>query len=163
MHTLARDTGIAVLIALHDLNHAMRYCDHVLVVANGRLVVSGATLDVITPALLRDVYRVEARIENCTQEDRWSWWTRRWPEGSIHRRPVKRIDAARVRELHHTADSGSCLLARQRTNELPMLRAVIFDCTEPSHADAHFDLHFVNSIHRHSNASKDVAVARTIP
>jgi iron complex transport system ATP-binding protein len=67
MHKLARETGIAVLIALHDLNHAIRYCDHALVVADGRLVVSGATLDVITPALLREVYRVEARIEACTQ------------------------------------------------------------------------------------------------
>lgn len=67
MHRLARETGIAVLIALHDLNHALRYCDHALVVADGRLVVSGATLDVITPALLRDVYHVEARIEECTQ------------------------------------------------------------------------------------------------
>jgi iron complex transport system ATP-binding protein len=67
MHRLARDTGIAVLIALHDLNHAIRYCDHALVVADGRLVASGSTLEVITPALLRDVYRVDARIEACTQ------------------------------------------------------------------------------------------------
>ncbi|MDH4442561.1 MAG: ABC transporter ATP-binding protein [Rhizobium sp.] len=67
MHKLAQETGIAVLIALHDLNHALRYCDHALVVADGRLVVSGATLDVITPTLLRDVYHVEARVEACTQ------------------------------------------------------------------------------------------------
>jgi iron complex transport system ATP-binding protein len=67
MHELAQTSGIAVLIALHDLNHAMRYCDHSLVVADGRLVATGPTADVITPALLRDVYRVDARIENCTQ------------------------------------------------------------------------------------------------
>lgn len=67
MHQLARQTDMAVLIALHDLNHAMRYCDHSLVVADGRLVANGPTADVITPALLRQVYRVDARIENCTQ------------------------------------------------------------------------------------------------
>ncbi|TPP05960.1 ABC transporter ATP-binding protein [Rhizobium glycinendophyticum] len=77
MHSLARETGIAVLIALHDLNHAMRYCEHVLVVADGRLVVNGPTLEVITPALLRDVYRVEARVETCT-----------------HGRPMVVVDAA---------------------------------------------------------------------
>lgn len=67
MRELAEESGIAVLIALHDLNHAMRYCDHALVVADGRLVASGATAEVITPTLLRDVYRVDARIEACTQ------------------------------------------------------------------------------------------------
>lgn len=67
MHGLARKTGIAVLIALHDLNHAMRYCDQSMVVADGRLVASGPTNEVITPQLLRDVYKVEARIEACTQ------------------------------------------------------------------------------------------------
>ncbi|MFN3718593.1 MAG: ABC transporter ATP-binding protein [Rhizobium rhizophilum] len=67
MRELAGQSGIAILIALHDLNHAMRYCEHALVVADGRLVASGATADVITPSLLRDVYRVDARIEACTQ------------------------------------------------------------------------------------------------
>ncbi|MGX5665397.1 ABC transporter ATP-binding protein [Rhizobium daejeonense] len=67
MRELARESGIAVLIALHDLNHAMRYCDQAMVVANGRLVASGPTTEVITADLLRTVYRVDARIENCTQ------------------------------------------------------------------------------------------------
>ena len=67
MHRLAREKSMAILVALHDLNHAMRYCDHVLVVSNGKLIASGTTHDVITPALLRDVYRVEARIEPCTK------------------------------------------------------------------------------------------------
>ncbi|MDQ0420823.1 iron complex transport system ATP-binding protein [Peteryoungia aggregata LMG 23059] len=66
MQRLAQETCIAVLIALHDLNHAMRYCEHALVVADGQLVASGATGEVITPALLREVYHVEARIETCT-------------------------------------------------------------------------------------------------
>ncbi len=67
MRDLARQSGIAVLIALHDLNHAMRYCDHAMVVADGQLVASGPTTEVITAELLRSVYRVDARIENCTQ------------------------------------------------------------------------------------------------
>ena len=67
MRKLAEESGIAVLIALHDLNHAMRYCDQSLVVADGRLIASGSTTEVITPALLRDVYHVDARIEACTQ------------------------------------------------------------------------------------------------
>lgn len=67
MRQLADETGIAVLIALHDLNHAMRYCDHTLVVAGGRLVAHGPTAEVITSTMLDEVYRVKARIETCTQ------------------------------------------------------------------------------------------------
>jgi iron complex transport system ATP-binding protein len=67
MRHLARRRGMIVLIALHDLHHALRYCDQVIVIANGSLVASGRSADIITPALLRDVYRVEARIEPCSR------------------------------------------------------------------------------------------------
>lgn len=67
MKDLASRNGMAVMIALHDLNHALRYCDHTMVISGGQLVASGRSEDVITPDLLRDVYRVDARIERCTQ------------------------------------------------------------------------------------------------
>jgi iron complex transport system ATP-binding protein len=64
---LARRTGIIVLIALHDLNHALRYCANTIVIANGEMASSGATADVITPTMLRDIYRIDARIESCSR------------------------------------------------------------------------------------------------
>ena len=64
---LSRRTGMIVLIALHDLNHALRYCTNTIVIADGEMTASGATGDVITPAMLRDVYRVDARIESCSR------------------------------------------------------------------------------------------------
>ena len=67
MQRLAEKSGIAALIALHDLNHAMCYCDHAMTVASGRLVANGPTRDVITPAMLSEVYKVDARIETRTQ------------------------------------------------------------------------------------------------
>lgn len=63
---LAKKSGMIVLIALHDLNHALRYCAHTLVIAGGEMIVSGETRSVITTAMLRDVYRIEARIEPCS-------------------------------------------------------------------------------------------------
>jgi iron complex transport system ATP-binding protein len=66
VRSLAHTRGMVVLIALHDLNHALRFCDHAMVIANGRLAGCGPSRDIITPALLRDVYRVEARIEPCS-------------------------------------------------------------------------------------------------
>lgn len=67
MRRLAVSEGIAVLIALHDLNHALRYCSQTMVIADGRLLDSGPTLDVITPSMLQRVYRVDARVEKCSQ------------------------------------------------------------------------------------------------
>jgi len=66
MKRLAAQDRIAVLIALHDLNHALRYCSNTMVIAGGELIASGPTLEVVTPELLRSVYRVDARIECCT-------------------------------------------------------------------------------------------------
>jgi iron complex transport system ATP-binding protein len=64
---LASRTGMIVLIALHDLNHALRYCTNTIVIANGEMASSGVTTEVITPAMLRDIYRVEARVESCSR------------------------------------------------------------------------------------------------
>ncbi|WP_062208489.1 ABC transporter ATP-binding protein [Aureimonas sp. AU12] len=67
MQRRAAADDMAVLIALHDLNHALRYCEHTIVIANGTMVTSGPSAEVITSAMLREVYRVEARVEACTQ------------------------------------------------------------------------------------------------
>ncbi len=67
MRRTAASEGMAVLIALHDLNHALRYCTRTMVIADGRLVASGPTDEVITSAMLRDVYKVAARVECCSE------------------------------------------------------------------------------------------------
>lgn len=67
MRSLARARGMVVLIALHDLNHALHFCDQAMVIADGRLVACGPSSEIITPKLLREVYQVEARIEPCSR------------------------------------------------------------------------------------------------
>lgn len=67
MQQTARARGMIVLIALHDLNQALRFADQTMVIANGRMTACGRSADVITAELLRDVYRVEARIETCSR------------------------------------------------------------------------------------------------
>jgi iron complex transport system ATP-binding protein len=68
MRKLAAADGMAVLIALHDLNHALRYCSQTMVIAGGGLIASGPTEDVITSEMLREVYNVIARIECCSED-----------------------------------------------------------------------------------------------
>ena len=56
-----------VFIAIHDLNQAMRFADKTMVIAGGRVMGVGLTSEVVTTQLLRDVYRIEARIEPCSR------------------------------------------------------------------------------------------------
>lgn len=53
--------GVAVLV-LHDLNLAAAFCDELLVLQEGALVARGTPAEVLTPALLADVYGVEAHV-----------------------------------------------------------------------------------------------------
>jgi iron complex transport system ATP-binding protein len=38
-----------------------------MVIADGRLMAAGPSEDVITSSMLRDIYRVEARVEACSR------------------------------------------------------------------------------------------------
>jgi iron complex transport system ATP-binding protein len=55
-------TGVTVLAALHDLNLASAYCDHVIVLRKGTVFAAGPTVEIITPQLVREVYGVRATV-----------------------------------------------------------------------------------------------------
>ena len=67
LRRLADERNMLIMVALHDLGHALRFADAAMMLENGRLIACGDTAEVITPALLRQVYRVEARIEPCSK------------------------------------------------------------------------------------------------
>ncbi len=54
--------GGIVVAALHDLDLAARYCDHIAMLDHGRIVVAGSPEEVLTADTLAKVYRVEAQI-----------------------------------------------------------------------------------------------------
>lgn len=56
---LVAGLGITTVIALHDMQHALR-CDRVLVMNAGRCVALGPPAEVLTPALIRKIFAVEA-------------------------------------------------------------------------------------------------------
>ncbi|MEV7972966.1 putative F420-0 ABC transporter ATP-binding protein [Cellulomonas sp. NPDC089187] len=57
-----RDLGWTTVAALHDLNLAAAYCDHVLVLSQGVLVAAGDPRDVLTPELVARVYGVDCEV-----------------------------------------------------------------------------------------------------
>ncbi|WP_111718629.1 ABC transporter ATP-binding protein [Homoserinimonas sp. OAct 916] len=55
-------SGLTVVAALHDLNIAVAYADHVIVLKAGRVRAAGPAQQVLTPELIWDVYGVRAEI-----------------------------------------------------------------------------------------------------
>lgn len=51
--------GVAVLIVLHDINLAVTYADHLVVMDRGRVVAQGAPAATLDDALLRNVFKVD--------------------------------------------------------------------------------------------------------
>ena len=61
---LNRETGIGVVMVLHDLAQAMEVSDHVIVIRDGEKYDEGAPQNVITSKMMKDVYQVECEILN---------------------------------------------------------------------------------------------------
>jgi iron complex transport system ATP-binding protein len=57
------DDGCAVLTPIHDLDLAARFCDRLLLIADGDVVARGAPADVLTSATVERVFGVEAAVE----------------------------------------------------------------------------------------------------
>jgi iron complex transport system ATP-binding protein len=54
-----------IVMVLHDLNHAARFADHMIVICSGKVICKGSPSEVLTPDLLRDVFRIRADVVNC--------------------------------------------------------------------------------------------------
>ncbi|KZN14651.1 ABC transporter ATP-binding protein [Marinomonas sp. TW1] len=58
--------AIALLIS-HDINLALRYCDQVILLHQGNILSIGTPKNSLTTEHLAQAYKVEARIETCSQ------------------------------------------------------------------------------------------------
>jgi len=54
--------GLTVVVAIHDLTLALRFCDEVAALSQGELVAAGRTQDVLTEELIRRVFGVRACV-----------------------------------------------------------------------------------------------------
>ena len=67
---MVRDLDLTSVIALHDLNLAAMFCDRIVVLEGGAVRASGSPAEVLTPAILRDVFRVSADVSVAADTDR---------------------------------------------------------------------------------------------
>ncbi|MBO1304571.1 ABC transporter ATP-binding protein [Enterococcus sp. 669A] len=54
---------LTVVSAIHDLNIAAMYCDYLYIMEEGEILTSGTPTEVLTPAILKQVFQVNAEIQ----------------------------------------------------------------------------------------------------
>jgi len=58
-----RDLSLTVLASFHDLNLAAAFCDRILVLDKGRLVAQGKPSEVLTEALISEVFNADVSVD----------------------------------------------------------------------------------------------------
>ncbi len=59
---VAHEQQACVIMAIHDLNLACRFCDRLMLMKEGTIMGTGRPGDLLSEEMIRDVYEVEARI-----------------------------------------------------------------------------------------------------
>lgn len=62
IRALSRGKGLGVVIVLHDINMAARFCDRIHALKAGEVVASGTPGDIVTPAMLKTIYGIDMGI-----------------------------------------------------------------------------------------------------
>jgi iron complex transport system ATP-binding protein len=65
--------GVGVLVVLHDLNLLAQYTDRLALLSGGRVRRVGAPRDVLEPALLGEVFDVEAHVSKLPWNEEAPW------------------------------------------------------------------------------------------
>lgn len=53
---------VTVVVALHDLNLAAKYCQQLIILKQGKVIATGSPDSILTPELIQNTWRVKARI-----------------------------------------------------------------------------------------------------
>lgn len=58
VHRLAAERGLGVVLVLHDVNMAARFCDEIVALHSGRLIARGTPGEIMNPATLEKIYGI---------------------------------------------------------------------------------------------------------
>ena len=61
---LNQEQGLTVLMVLHDLTQAVQYSDYMAVIKAGHLIAAGATKDITSDSLFKEVFSVDVQVDN---------------------------------------------------------------------------------------------------
>ncbi len=74
---LNEEEGITILMVLHDINHAARYSDELIIIKEGGLYNCGEPWKMLTKEILQDVFNVEAVITKDEETDKPLFYAKR--------------------------------------------------------------------------------------
>ena len=55
--------GLTIVMVLHDINQAIRYSDHIIVMKDGEIVTKGKPDDVVTESMIKAIYGVDVVVK----------------------------------------------------------------------------------------------------
>ena len=61
---LNRDSGIGIVMVLHDISQAIQISDKIIVIKNGKKYCEGSPFEVVTSRMMKEVYNVDCDIVN---------------------------------------------------------------------------------------------------
>jgi iron-chelate-transporting ATPase len=59
---LSHQAGLGIVVVLHDVNMAARFCDEIVALHSGRLVARGTPQQIVRPDILRAIYGIEVGV-----------------------------------------------------------------------------------------------------
>lgn len=65
LQKLNQEEGRTIVMALHDLNHASRFSDHIIAMKNGDLVAEGSPKRMMTVPYLRETFEIDPILVTC--------------------------------------------------------------------------------------------------
>jgi iron complex transport system ATP-binding protein len=54
--------GKTIIVVLHDINQAARYCDHLVLLKKGKLIAQGSPSEMITQTMMKEVFEIDTQI-----------------------------------------------------------------------------------------------------
>lgn len=63
LNRLKGEMNLTVVIVFHELNLASEFCDRLLLLKEGRALITGTPQQVLTPQILKEIYEVEVFVE----------------------------------------------------------------------------------------------------
>lgn len=60
---LNRTYGLTIVMVLHDINQAIRYSDHLIVMKSGEIIVEGKPDEIITEDIMKEIYNVDVILK----------------------------------------------------------------------------------------------------
>ena len=64
IHQLSRELNLGVIIVIHDINLASRYCDHLVALHSGKLLAEGNSQQINNTPSLKAIYGIELNVIN---------------------------------------------------------------------------------------------------